>query len=392
MVKKLEKKIRIVEAAIDVFFEKSYDEVSISQICKNAKVSNGLFYTHYKNKLEIYHEILEKSVGRLEGVIKNIKGETTSERLESFIKENYISSKKEYKLLKIFREGQYRFIEYETKVRKAYLKALEQVFKRKITNLEYIYIVSGMRYININFNLKDIEKDSKFISKLILNGIFDKTSEVAIDSFDEKDLYSRTLFKSKNLKHKLLEKGEILFGSKGVYDTKVSDLVKNVGGGIGGFYYYFKTKENFLREVVVNNQKILYFFLNDNVNKKRPALEQYIFCLYLFLEYYKNSTYKYQIIREVEFIDSSLLQKFNDEMINFYSNLISQMKYDDYIISHIGHDDYLRKLICYFLMGLPHYMGIEFFFTKKINNEFLFLKKMNIFLTEGVLNLDCQIR
>ncbi|OQY41639.1 MAG: hypothetical protein B6227_04365 [Fusobacteriia bacterium 4572_74] len=45
-------KQKIIDSAIDLFSKDSYGKVSIAQICKNAKISNGIIYNYFRNKEE----------------------------------------------------------------------------------------------------------------------------------------------------------------------------------------------------------------------------------------------------------------------------------------------------------------------------------------------------
>lgn len=41
---------KLVDAALDLFFEKGYDNVTVDDICEKAGVSKGAFYGHFKSK------------------------------------------------------------------------------------------------------------------------------------------------------------------------------------------------------------------------------------------------------------------------------------------------------------------------------------------------------
>jgi len=45
---------KLIEAAIDEFTEKNFDEASLNNILKRADISKGSFYYHFKNKQELY--------------------------------------------------------------------------------------------------------------------------------------------------------------------------------------------------------------------------------------------------------------------------------------------------------------------------------------------------
>ena len=53
------KKERIIKAIIKEIDGKSYDEVSINQIVKNAKISRGSFYQYFDDKWDIFSVVLQ---------------------------------------------------------------------------------------------------------------------------------------------------------------------------------------------------------------------------------------------------------------------------------------------------------------------------------------------
>ncbi len=55
--KKAEKSI--IDAAIKVFAKKGFSGTTVKDIIKEARISRGTFYLYYKNKTEIFNELLE---------------------------------------------------------------------------------------------------------------------------------------------------------------------------------------------------------------------------------------------------------------------------------------------------------------------------------------------
>lgn len=53
---------KLINAAIDEFIEKSFDDASLNNILKRAGISKGSFYYHFKNKKELYLYIFDKAV------------------------------------------------------------------------------------------------------------------------------------------------------------------------------------------------------------------------------------------------------------------------------------------------------------------------------------------
>ena len=369
---------QIIYSAIELFSKNAYENVAISQICKAAKVSNGLFYKHFKNKEELFKYLLEETSTRIANYFQEVRGDSVEERLISFIEINFFLTKKEWPLIKVYREGQYKFIEYEKTLRRVYMDALEGIFQRSISEYEYLFIMSGIRYINVTFVSRGIESDPSFLAKIILNGFF-KEGTLEIEHLKTLNLYLRVLFNSGNLKQQLLIEGEKLLGRKGIYDTKVHEISNSVGGGVGSFYYYYRTKEDFLKEIGKNIKNTLLFFLKDNSQELQSSslLDKHIFLLYLMLEYYQKASYKYQIMRELEFIDPILYQSFNENLEAFYLSTLDT----------IAASSKEKLIISNVLLGISHYMGLEFFFIKNLNNKEKFLEEIMFFMSKGITHI-----
>ena len=57
--KSKETKAKIFRAAKDILKKKGYEELSIKNICEEAKVSNGSFYHHFKTKDDLLSYYIE---------------------------------------------------------------------------------------------------------------------------------------------------------------------------------------------------------------------------------------------------------------------------------------------------------------------------------------------
>lgn len=366
-------KNKIIMAAIDLFAEHPYEEVSIVQICKNAGVSNGIIYTYFKNKTEFFKYLLEEVIRRIESYFDNIKGNNVKERLESYIRINLELTKKEFKLIKIYRAGQYKFIEYEKKIKVIYINGLEKVFNRKMEMYESFFILSGIRFINIFYIANNLECDVKFLVKILLYGFLGDFN-ISIKAFNEMSFFLRVPFNSSSIKCLLLEKGTEIFMKRDFFDIKVLDITKASAISSGSFYNYFSNKDEFFSEIIVRFKKQLFYFLKDNYKKNLLPNENHVMFLYLMLEYFKDSYYKDKLMRETEFIAPSLYFKYQDKDFKFYMETLDDLNYSFE----------RKKIIVAVLLGIAHYMRIEFFYTKDITNKEEFLEKMAYFLKNGV--------
>ena len=69
------KRDEIIEAALEVFFEKGYDGTSIRMIMRKVDSEVGLFYYYFKNKDDVYEKVLERFLAKykadMEVIVKN---------------------------------------------------------------------------------------------------------------------------------------------------------------------------------------------------------------------------------------------------------------------------------------------------------------------------------
>ncbi len=64
-----ETRTTIILSALKLFSEKGFDATSISEICKNANITKGALYWHFKDKRDLYYQLITE-------VIKEILGES----------------------------------------------------------------------------------------------------------------------------------------------------------------------------------------------------------------------------------------------------------------------------------------------------------------------------
>ena len=61
-----ETKMKIYEAAKELFLEKDVDDVSVDSIVKKAGVSKGSFYVHYESKAALVYVLIKDYVGEID--------------------------------------------------------------------------------------------------------------------------------------------------------------------------------------------------------------------------------------------------------------------------------------------------------------------------------------
>ncbi|SKC88238.1 TetR/AcrR family transcriptional regulator [Maledivibacter halophilus] len=85
--KALETKKRLYDAALELFKEKGYKNVSVDEIVAKANTSKGSFYTHFESKDQIIIEHFKNNDNHYAEYYKNLKSyKTSSEKLLNFAK------------------------------------------------------------------------------------------------------------------------------------------------------------------------------------------------------------------------------------------------------------------------------------------------------------------
>ncbi|BAK44965.1 TetR/AcrR family transcriptional regulator [Eggerthella sp. YY7918] len=76
---------RIYEAAMKLIIDYGYENVTVSDICKSAQITNGTFYHQFSSKLDIVLSCIDREELRLESVLKTLDGQTRLQRIKSII-------------------------------------------------------------------------------------------------------------------------------------------------------------------------------------------------------------------------------------------------------------------------------------------------------------------
>lgn len=370
-IKKKNTKELLIDSSIELFSRKWYETLSVAEICRNANLSNGVFYRYFKNKKELFDNVLNLFIHNFDNELCKISGNTFERRLESFY-EIIINSGQKYKdLIIIYREGQYRFPEFEKKLRILYINSLNKVFDRKINELEYIYTISGIRFLNLRSLFTSISLNADDPLYITKNGYFDLSIRNYNDIFKKEIVFSNGNLKN-NSKDKLIKSGIKLFGIKGFFNVNIYDITSEAGFAVGTFYQYFKSKNEFMSEIVNIIGKETRHVLSINLSKEFNRLENEIRGIYVFLKYFEKYPYYYEIVREAEFIVNYDVKKYYDSFENGYIKNLNNIKIQN------------KKIVANMLMGLSHYLGIEYLFQKNISSIENFLSKLGDLLSRGI--------
>ncbi len=369
---------KIVRSSIDLFSKKWYSSVSVAEICRKSKISNGLFYHYFNNKEELIKLILNRTVNQIDDLLKEVSGETIQEKLSKLIKSLHDYTNTNKKLILVFREGQYRYFEYERKLVEIYKNTLRRIIK-KDTNLSlYLFIFGGLRFSLIRNSIYNSNISIEALEDIILNGIFSNCD------FDDSKIF-RTIkipdykfaFKSKD---KILEEGKKLFGQYNFDEVNISKIMEKSNLATGTFYKYFKSKEIFFEFLVEISGKQIRHFISENLTDDLNRLEKEIRGIFLFINYLNIDRNCYNIVREAEFVNKKKAIEYYHAFVKGY-----QKYQKDWLNpKKVNSIPYYSETVIEFLLGISHYFGIEYIFTDEKIDLPDILKELAIFLKEGI--------
>jgi len=91
----IEKKLKLIEAAKKVFNDKGYHNTYIKEITEEAKISTGLFYKYFRDKSDIYIEVVRLIIQKEMELVLAFKKKITEEDDKKQVIRNYIDNRLE---------------------------------------------------------------------------------------------------------------------------------------------------------------------------------------------------------------------------------------------------------------------------------------------------------
>ena len=128
----------------------------------------------------------------------------------------------------------------------------------------------------------------------------------------------------KNLKEVIIETAWELFYEKGYKNTTVNDIIKRSGTSKGGFYYYFKAKDDLLNSLYLMFDREYEKFYNQ-MDKNQNSLVQ-LQQIGQYVNYFIEANVKYELLAELYI--SQLTRKTQDDFLSkdrYYIKMVSKI-------------------------------------------------------------------
>ncbi len=370
---------KLEQAAIKLFSQSWYASISVAEICRKAGLSNGIFYHYFKDKDELITKILEKTIHGISEELAQISGNSPHERLQSMINHLFAFAKNNPDLVRVFREGQYRFIAYERKLVELYKKTLETVLARQVTLADYVFVFGGIRFTSIRNALHAKPMSIPTLLQCLEHGVFKEQSFDPKKVFALKAVQQPISFPDAS-REKLIATGKMLFGTANFSEVSIYKIAELANLSVGAFYKYFDSKESFFAELIEQSGKEIRHFITANLSSGISRLEREIQGILLFGTFLSLDRSCYNIVREGEFIVPEKVLDYYQAFEDGYRKLGSE----GIASSLLASDPHAMDTIINFLLGISHYYGIELVFDESIKNSRNLLESLAFRLQHGI--------
>ena len=342
---------RLLAAAIELFSENWYGKVSVVEICRRAGLSNGLFYRYYRDKEEIFRQILELVIARIAEAIAEVSGSDTEERLRSFAGIIFNFSRDNQAIVKVFREGQYRLFEYEQRLKAVYEEGLHATLGTRSKLSTYLFALGGLRFAATRCAFHEIPVQFESLVSILNVGLYQGLS-IDSDKVFSSSITPMPLEMLPDGRERMLREGKSLIGRQGYYETNIHEITTAAGLSTGAFYTHFRSKEAFFEELIHRVGRDVRHFITLNLGEQLNPLERELRGLWLFIVFLSLDRHCYGIVREAEFILPQAVRAYYGAFVKGYRQKMHWAS---------GLDE---TTAIEFLLGVAHYLGIEVIFDK----------------------------
>lgn len=358
----------IIREAINVFREKRFDNGSISEIARRLGVRSSLIYYYFKNKDEIFTEIVkfftEELCREIANVIKADKSPKDNLFSVLYAYKNYIRDHRA--LYDIFREVEFVkkdfALDFYDRLTSNIAAIIRPLIKDDIDLEAVAYSILGSIYFVIIKNLiwdnkEDVNKELEVVQFVLERGI-DRIGDFVPYIIPKKKVPEpEEMFETKGEKtrHSLIKAAEKLFGERGYNETQISDIAYHAKVGLGTFYIYFKSKKEALVDVIhyVNRElrRNSWFYFKDFSDRRDIENAG----IQAFFYQFQTMGNDYRIVREAEFVDKEIGVWYYTRIGSAYARGLSEGMKSGEIVNV---DPETLALI---LMGISHTVGIKWF-------------------------------
>jgi len=359
----------IIETAQSLFLDRGYHKTSVLTISKAVGISPAAFYQYFDSKETVFRKICDRFFDFIfDFDFSSTAGDRPIEELLEKLLDHFFDLLWENRgVYKVFREAE--FIDLE--IGKAFSDRLHQklngFLNRKTSPEESracfwflwgpIYYLSGFWILWKGEPVSSQVRST--LKSFLLHGIspdeFMVNKEVYLNLGDAQTIAQQVKTKGEKTRALVLEAAEALFGRNGYTGTGIHHISEAAQCSVGTVYVYFRTKEDILRELVKQTSRELRHQIKAYAARFTDRRDQEIAAYCGFLHFFRNHRWMYAIVREAEFVDSSISISYYDSLRKPYEIALQQA------IDRGEVSFYEPEHLAAILMGIGHSIGFSLF-------------------------------
>jgi AcrR family transcriptional regulator len=370
---------RLVAAAVKLFSKKWYGTVSVAEICRAAGLSNGVYYRYFNGKEALFKVILGRILDQVREALERVEGATPRQRARHYAEAVLRFSREHPDLVSVFREGQYRYYEYERRLVGIYLRTLSAVLGQEIGLAEYLFALGGLRFCAVRSALNGSPVQLETACAILTDGLYRGLG------FDPAKVFGGAatplpVALEEGGRERLLRSGRRMFGEKGFFETNIHEVTDAAQLSVGAFYIHFKSKESFYAELIALVGHDVRAFISRNMAGTGPlnALEFELRGLWLWLVYLSIDKQCYNIVREAEFV-------LPDAVRDYYGAFAAGYRKRPPSLRATSAAPALDEATAVaYLMGIAHYFGMEAAFDDAPGDARALVETIGGYLARGL--------
>lgn len=373
---------RLVGAAIRLFATKWYGTVSVAEICREAGLSNGIFYRYFEGKEALFKLILGRVLEQIRGALEAIGGATPQARIRAMAEAMYQFSLEHGDLVAVFREGQYRHFDYEQRLSALYQGVLATALGREVDLADTLFAFGNLRFGAIRWATGASPLGLDAACQILMGGL------LRGQTFDAARVFGGSATPlpvplDEGVRDRLLRSGRRLFGEKGYFETNIHEITDGAGLSVGAFYTHFDGKEAFYAELIARVGHEVRAFIASNLSPAGAepvnALEMELRGLWLWLVYLSMDKHCYNIVREAEFVLPDAVKAYYGAFATGYRARPKALR----VTAARPELDETTAIDA--LMGIAHYLGLEAAFDTAPLNARALVEGLGHRLAHGLL-------
>lgn len=153
---------------------------------------------------------------------------------------------------------------------------------------------------------------------------------------------------------KIIRAAEKVFGERGYYEARISEITRQSGVALGTFYLYFSSKEEIFRALIETLNRDLRHTLAEGTRDLKTRAEVEAEGLRLFLKFLQHHRKLYRIVKQAEVVDPDLFRWYYQRIAQGYVRGLE---------AAMDRGEFRRRdaeLIAFALMGIGDFVGMRY--------------------------------